>query len=148
MQSALLAVHKAVCGGFQPELTILLLPPLEASLMRARRRNERHARERGTDENRFEREGDEFYARVHEQYLVIARRDAQRVFVVATEDSIEAIAGRILEEVHARLQGAGRNFGFGMRDFERGLRLRGGANRRRVSPAPRVEARAAFLLSA
>ena len=51
------ALHAAVCDGFQPNLTILLLPPLEHSLNRARRRNERHVRTRGTDENRFEREG-------------------------------------------------------------------------------------------
>ena len=76
-----LAVHQAVCGGFQPELTILLLPPLEGSLARARRRNHQ-AQQRGTDENRFERESDAFYGRVYEQYREIARREPGRVFVV------------------------------------------------------------------
>ena len=76
------SVHQAICDGFQPALTILLLPPLEASLARARRRNERHKRQKGTDEGRFEREGDEFYTKVYEQYREIARREPQRVYVI------------------------------------------------------------------
>jgi dTMP kinase len=98
-----LALHEALCHGVQPELTVLLLPPLERSLVRARRRNEKHVRRKGADENRFEREGDAFYRRVYEQYEVIARRDAQRVEVFAEEASIEAIAERILVVVKARL---------------------------------------------
>jgi dTMP kinase len=98
-----LALHKAVCNDMWPELTILLLPQLEGSLLRARRRNAKHVRRAGTDENRFEREGDEFYRRVYEQYEAIARREPQRVVVVGDEASIEAIAGRILEVVRARL---------------------------------------------
>src|ERR1700709_2842 len=37
-----LAMHRAACDNLQPDLTILLLPSLEASLRRARRRNQRH----------------------------------------------------------------------------------------------------------
>jgi dTMP kinase len=99
---SVLAVHQAVCGGFQPELTILLLPPLEGSLARARRRNHQ-AQQRGTDENRFEREGDAFYTRVYEQYREIARREPERVFVVDDEAGIDEIAERILRVVQERL---------------------------------------------
>ena len=98
-----LAMHAAVCGGFQPDLTILLLPPLAGSLVRARRRNERHVRQAGTDENRFEREGDEFYARVYAQYRVIAEREKQRVVAIEDEAGIEAIAARILAVVRERM---------------------------------------------
>ena len=49
----ILAMHRAVCSNVQPDLTILLLPPLAASLKRARRRNDRHVQQQGTDENRF-----------------------------------------------------------------------------------------------
>jgi len=97
-----LAVHQAVCGGFQPDLTILLLPPLEGSLARARRRNHQ-AQQRGTDESRFEREGDAFYGRVYEQYREIARREPERVFVVEDEAGIDEIAARILKVVQERL---------------------------------------------
>jgi dTMP kinase len=98
-----LALHQAVCNGFQPELTVLLLPPLARSLGRARRRNEKHIRRTGTDENRFEREGEGFYRRAHEQYEAIARREPQRVAVFAEEAGIEVIGNRILSVVRERL---------------------------------------------
>lgn len=99
----ILAMHRAVCEGVDPDLTLLLLPPLHSALDRARSRNRRHFRQSGTDENRFEREGDDFYTRVHQQYAEIARREEKRVVVLADEAPIEAIAGRILEVVRARL---------------------------------------------
>lgn len=99
----ILALHEALCDGQQPELTILLLPPLEASLVRARRRNLRHLRTRGMDENRFEREGDSFYRRIYEQYEFIALREPGRVFVVRQDASIEQIAELVLTEVLKRL---------------------------------------------
>ncbi|HEY4354190.1 MAG TPA: dTMP kinase [Acidobacteriaceae bacterium] len=97
-------MHTAVCDGFQPDLTLLLLPPLEGSLARARRRNERHVRNQGTDENRFEREPDTFYGRVYEQYREIARRDADRVVAFEGPGGIEEIAARILEVVRERME--------------------------------------------
>jgi dTMP kinase len=100
----ILALHRAVCNNVQPDLTLLLLPPLAASLHRARRRNDRHVQQAGTDENRFEREGDEFYTRVYEQYRQIAQRDQNRVVVIPDEASIATIAQRILEIVRARLE--------------------------------------------
>jgi dTMP kinase len=100
-------MHRVVCGDVWPELTVLLLPPLERSLRRARRRNEQHRMREGTDENRFEREGEAFYHRVHEQYREIARREPKRVVTIADEASIEVIAERILEVVRERLQGLG-----------------------------------------
>jgi dTMP kinase len=100
----ILALHRAVCNNVQPDLTLLLLPPLAASLKRARRRNDRHAQQLGTDENRFEREGDEFYTRVYEQYREIARRDQNRVVVIPDEAPIATIAQRILEVVRQRME--------------------------------------------
>jgi dTMP kinase len=99
----ILAMHQAVCNGVLPDLTILLLPPLASSLTRARRRNRSHVRKLGTDENRFEREDDNFYARVYEQYREIARREPKRVVAIEDEAPIEAIAERILEVVRQRL---------------------------------------------
>jgi dTMP kinase len=101
-----LAVHQAICNGVQPDLTILLLPPLDSSLARARRRNDRHLQRLGTDENRFEREGDDFYTRVYEQYRVIAAREQHRVVTIPEEARIETIAARILEVVNQRLRSA------------------------------------------
>ena len=96
-------MHAAVCDGQQPDLTILLLPPLASSLFRARRRNRRHAAVHGTDENRFEREDDAFYGRVYAQYEEIARREPARVLAIREEASIESIAARLLSAVLHRL---------------------------------------------
>jgi dTMP kinase len=98
-----LAMHSAACDNVQPDLTLLLLPPLDASLVRARRRNDRHVRQHGTDENRFEREGDAFYSRIYEQYRVIAEREPQRVVLLDHPGTIEQIAVHILAVVRQRL---------------------------------------------
>ncbi|MGA8937973.1 MAG: dTMP kinase, partial [Acidobacteriaceae bacterium] len=99
----ILTMHRTVCNNVQPDLTLLLLPPLAASLRRARRRNDRTTQQAGTDENRFEREGDVFYTRVHEQYRNIAQRDQTRVVVFPDDASIAAIHQSILTVVRARL---------------------------------------------
>ncbi len=101
----ILAMHQAVCHNQQPDLTLLLLPPLAASLSRARRRNQRHIRNEGADENRFEREDDGFYGRIYAQYEAIAAREPQRVLAIRDDDSIERIAARILTAVLERLPG-------------------------------------------
>ena len=99
----ILSMHRAVCNDVQPDLTLLLLPPLAASLRRARRRNDRTTQQSGADENRFEREGDTFYTRVYEQYRRIAERDRHRVVVISDEAPIAVIAQRILDIVRPRL---------------------------------------------
>jgi dTMP kinase len=93
----ILAMHAAACDNLQPDLTILLLPSLESSLKRARRRNQRHVERQGTDENRFEREPDEFYLRIYDKYKEIAAREPQRVVILDRNDSIEEIE----KEIHA-----------------------------------------------
>ncbi len=102
-----LALHRALCDDLQPDLTILLLPDLDAALQRARQRNQAGEAHGGADENRFETEGEEFYRRVHAAYEAIASRDPQRVVCIRGDDSIEAVAQRvraIIAEQLARLQ--------------------------------------------
>lgn len=98
-----LTLHRALCNDLQPDLTVLLLPPIERSLERARRRNQRHLRLAGTDENRFEREGDAFYWRVHHAYERIAERDAARVVTIKREAPIREIEAEVLELVLGRM---------------------------------------------
>lgn len=98
-----LQLHAAVCDDLQPDLTILLLPSLEASLKRARRRNQRDHAKGSADENRFEREPDDFYRRVYEKYEKIAEREPYRVFPIREDASIEQVHARIREVVAARL---------------------------------------------
>lgn len=97
------ALHATVCDGLQPDLTILLLPPVESSLQRARKRNQRHARMAGGDENRFELEPDDFYRRVYAGYLAIAAREPGRVQIIADEAPIGAIQAKIASFVASRL---------------------------------------------
>lgn len=98
-----LEMHRAVCEDLWPKLTILLLPDLESSLFRARRRNERHKRAAGTDENRFETEGHDFYARIHAQYMAIAEREPQRVALIASNAGIDEIEQEVRSVVQQRL---------------------------------------------
>jgi dTMP kinase len=99
----ILAMHAAVCNNLQPNLTLLLLPSLEASLRRARRRNQRHVEKQGTDENRFERESDDFYRRIYQKYEEIAIREPQRVHPIREDATIEQIHTHIREVVATRL---------------------------------------------
>ncbi|HZU08759.1 MAG TPA: dTMP kinase [Pseudacidobacterium sp.] len=98
-----LKLHNAICEGLQPDLTILLLPDFDRSLHRARRRNERNAKS-GADENRFEREAEDFYRRVHDKYREIAQRDAQRVVAIEGDAGIEEIHEQIAKIVEERLK--------------------------------------------
>jgi dTMP kinase len=103
----ILEMHEAVCDNLQPDLTLLLLPPLEASLIRARRRNHRSVQNEGTDENRFERESDDFYTRIHTAYKQIALREPERVLTIGDDaggdNSIDAIELRIRALVATRI---------------------------------------------
>ena len=98
-----LRLHDTICGGLDPDLTVMLLPDFNSSLARARRRNERMTSE-GTDENRFEREGEAFYRRVFDKYREIAVREPLRVVVIDGNATIEEIHLRIVSVVAERLQ--------------------------------------------
>ena len=98
-------LHQELCDGLQPQLTVLLLPDLQVSLARARRRNERHAAQTGRDESRFEAESDAFFRRVHAQYQAIAAREPVRVVVIDADEPVEAIHARIVKVVEDRLAG-------------------------------------------
>jgi dTMP kinase len=99
----ILAMHRAVCDNLQPDLTLLLLPSLESSLERARRRNQRNTQKKGTDEGRFEREDDDFYRRIYQAYETIAVREPQRVTAIRDDASIDDIQTRIRQIVAARI---------------------------------------------
>ncbi|MGC8549312.1 MAG: dTMP kinase [Acidobacteriaceae bacterium] len=98
-----LQLHKSMCGGLDPDLTILLLPDLHRSLERARRRNHRIVAQTAKDEGRFESENEEFYQRVFDQYRQIARRDHLRVVAIESDEEIERIHERITRIVGERL---------------------------------------------
>jgi dTMP kinase len=98
-------LHAALCGGLQPDLTLLLLPDFQVSLARARQRNLRTVVATGRDENRFEQENAAFYRRVFDKYQEIAAREPLRVAAIQSDDSIEEIHQRIVQVVRERLHG-------------------------------------------
>jgi len=101
-----LALHRLLCNGLQPDLTLLLLPSLEVSLERARRRNQRTAEQDGADESRFESEQDAFYRRVWDQYRAIAAREPERVVLIEGDLGLDEVHEKIVEAVAARLSAA------------------------------------------
>jgi dTMP kinase len=100
-------LHAALCGGLQPDLTLLLLPDFDRSLARARQRNQRAAAATGSDENRFERENTAFYRRVFDQYQQIAAREPWRVAAIDSDGSIDEVHQRIVQVMQKRLPAAG-----------------------------------------
>ncbi|MGD0939767.1 MAG: dTMP kinase [Terracidiphilus sp.] len=100
---AVLELHRLICAGLQPDLTLLLLPSLEASLERARRRNQRTIAQTGTDEGRFEQEQDAFYSRVWQKYREIALREPERVVLIEGDLTIDEVHEQIVEAVAERL---------------------------------------------
>jgi dTMP kinase len=98
-----LDLHRLICGGLQPELTLLLLPSFEASLKRARRRNDRIEAQTGKNEGRFEQEQDDFYRRVWQKYREIAVRESNRVVLIEGDLTIDEVHEQIVEAVAARL---------------------------------------------
>ncbi|MGB6745842.1 MAG: dTMP kinase [Terracidiphilus sp.] len=98
-----LDLHQLICGGLQPDLTLLLLPGFEASLARARRRNDRTEQQSGANESRFEQEQDEFFHRVWLKYREIAAREPERVVLIEGDLTIDDVHEQIVEAVAERL---------------------------------------------
>jgi dTMP kinase len=101
-----LELHRVLCGGLQPDLTILLDSNPHTSLSRARRRNALEAKSsnRGHDENRFERETRAFFGRVREGFAAIAKREPARVVVVDARGTPGQTHQKILEVVRRKLK--------------------------------------------
>ncbi len=100
-----LELHRILCGGIQPELTILMDSDVKASVERARRRNKSRSSVRGkADENRFEQESRSFFRRVRNGYLDIARREPQRVVLVDARGTIDATHAKIVDVVRKKLK--------------------------------------------
>ena len=98
-----LDLHRVICGNLKPDVTILLLPSLDASLARARRRNTREEAQTGKDENRFELEQDAFHRRVWEKYHEIAKREPERVVLIEGDLTIDEIHDQIVEAIAEKM---------------------------------------------
>ena len=102
-----LDLHRVICGGLQPELTILMDSDVAHSVDRARRRNLTRAagsRRGESDENRFEQESRAFFGRVRHAYLAVAERETERVKLVDARGTPQATHLRIVEIVRRKLK--------------------------------------------
>lgn len=86
-------VIKLATGGLKPDLTIFFDLPIEKSLSRTNTRGE------GIKNNRMDLETTEFYKRVREAYLGIAKKERKRFCVVDADGSIERIQSQVVEIV-------------------------------------------------
>ena len=112
-------LHRLLCGGLQPDLTILLDSDPAMSVGRARRRNRRashganHISHKSTgkhpDENRFEQQNRGFFTRVREGYIAIAAREPHRVVAVDATGTPGQTHQRIMEILQRKLRLASRN---------------------------------------
>jgi dTMP kinase len=98
-----LDLHRLICGGLEPDLTLLLLPSFNVSLARARHRNGRVEAESGRDENRFETEQDAFFRRVWNKYRAIAKRESDRIVLIEGDLTVEEVHEQIVEAVTERV---------------------------------------------
>lgn len=90
------AVHRAVIGDFEPALVIILDVSESVALERAAAR--------GGGEDRFEKKGRAYHARVREAFLQIATGDAQRYQVVEADQSMNRVGEAIIEIVNRRFE--------------------------------------------
>jgi dTMP kinase len=101
---AVLALHEVLCGGLQPDLTILLDNDAAVSVGRARQRNRSKGSHPEKDENRFEQENRAFFGRVHQGFMAIAAREPQRVHVINARGTPGETHRAILEVVKKKLK--------------------------------------------
>ena len=92
-----LSLHRQLCHDLWPDLTLLLDSDLDASVSRARSRNEKS----DSAEGRFENENAAFFRRVHQGFDKIARREKRVARVGA--GSVHEVAAEILGVVESRL---------------------------------------------
>lgn len=90
-------INRFAVGNVMPDLTVVIDVPTEVSLARLKRR--------ASDlPDRMERENIDFYKKVREGYLVLAKGMPERFIVVDGTKTEDAIARKIWSEVQTRLK--------------------------------------------
>ena len=119
---AVLQLHKVLCRGLWPDLTILMDSDVEHSVKRARRRNKVATDGALADENRFEQESYAFFTRVQQAFRAIAQREPQRVAMVDARRPAEVVHPEIMRIVRERLLNEGGAAQHGRRSNTEGMR--------------------------
>jgi dTMP kinase len=87
-------VIELATGGLKPDLTLFFDISLETATKRMSERERTNS-----IENRMDREGQEFYSRVRDAYLGIAKREPERFKIVDANGSVEDTHTRVVEIV-------------------------------------------------
>jgi dTMP kinase len=95
--SAISTLENLVQGSRRPDLTLLLDLPVETGLTRAAKRSE---------PDRFERQKLEFFQRVREAYLEIARQQPARVKVIDASTELDQVQQQISDVMTPYLTGS------------------------------------------
>jgi len=93
-------VHQIVVGSFKPELVLILDIPESIALARAR--------DRGGDEDRFEKKGASYHAKVRDAFLQIATSDQRQYQVIDANQGMDQVSDDIIAAINAR-------FGLGLK---------------------------------
>lgn len=89
-------VHQLVVGSFAPELVLILDIPESVALQRALAR--------GGGEDRFEKKGAEYQARVRQAFKQVAATDNKLYRVIDANQSIDAVTEQVFDTVNRRFQ--------------------------------------------
>ena len=81
-------LNKIATSGLKPDLTIVLDVDIETSQVRV-----------GAKKDRMESAGIEFFQRVRDGFLEIAKQEPERVKVISSADTIENIHKKVVELV-------------------------------------------------
>jgi len=92
-------INTFACGGFKPDLTILLDAAVEHTMGRAANRNGNEEEVR----DRFDSEGLAFHDAIRQGFLCLAKQEPERFRVINAELSIEEIHLKIMEAVCEKL---------------------------------------------
>jgi len=93
-------IHQTVVGDFKPELVLILDVPESIALARAR--------DRGDNEDRFEKKGTSYHARVRNAFLQIATSNQQQYQVIDANQSMDQVSEEIIAVINDR-------FGLGLK---------------------------------
>lgn len=85
-------IHRITVGDFEPELVLILDLSESIALQRAH--------DRGGNEDRFEKKGDSYHARVRQAFLQIAASDSCRYHVIDADQSMDQVSQHIIEIVN------------------------------------------------
>ncbi len=85
-------IHRVTVGEFEPALVLILDLPESIALQRAH--------DRGGDEDRFEKKGADYHARVRDAFLQVAATDPARYHVIEADRSMDQVSQAIIEVVN------------------------------------------------